>query len=62
MLVKRNDGAIGMDSRGRLNNGQYWRQAAGFGSGARYRTADKESMALFDAIIDSACWKPFTPK
>lgn len=53
-------GKLGTDTRGRSVNGQYWRQTGVLGSGAIYKNAGKESAALFDKIIDSACWTPYS--
>ena len=54
-LVSAQGEVIGMDSWGRLSSGLSWRHTAAFGSGAVYRSADKESAALFDQIINSIC-------
>jgi hypothetical protein len=55
-------GIIGMDSWGRLSSGLSWRHTAAFGSGAVYRSADKESAALFDQIINSICTVDYPQK
>jgi len=52
-------GVIGSDTRGRLPNGTMWRQMATVGEGARYRGVSPEDAALFDRIINSACWIPY---
>lgn len=53
-------GAIGMDTWGRLPNGKLWRQMATVGQGgARYRKVSPDNAALFDRIINSACWIPY---
>jgi hypothetical protein len=54
-------GVIGTDTWGRLPNGKMWRQIAVVGEGARYRDVSPEDAALFDQIINSACWSP-TPE
>ncbi len=52
-------GFAGVDTRGRLPDGKMWRQA-GFGAqGPRYYDVSPENAALFDRIIDSACWIPY---
>lgn len=59
-LVPGSDGGVfGIDTSGRLPNGEMWRQAV-FGSEmARYVDATPEEAAIFDRIIDSACWIPY---
>lgn len=52
-------GAIGLDTSGRLPGGKMWRQIGVMGEGARYRGVSPENAALFDKIIDSACWIPY---
>jgi len=49
-------GVFGGDTWGRLPNNKMWRQMAILGSGARYQDVTPESAALFDLIINSACW------
>lgn len=51
-------GVIGVDTWGRLPNGKMWRQMATVGEGARYRDVSPETAAIFDRIINSACWIP----
>ena len=51
-------GVIGMDTSGRLQEGGMWRQMAIVGEGARYQNVSPEHAALFDLIINSACWNP----
>ena len=51
-------GVIGRDIWGHLPNGKMWRQMAIVGEGARYRDVRPETAALFDQIINSACWVP----
>jgi hypothetical protein len=55
-------GVIGQDSSGRLLNGKIWRQMAMAGEGARYSGVSPENAAIFDQIINSACWIPFPVK
>ena len=52
-------GVIGMDGWGRLPNGKMWRQMAAGAEGARYRDVSPEDAAIFDRIINSACWSPY---
>lgn len=62
-LVKRPDpvdgsegGVIGTDTSGRLPNDKIWRHIAIGLEGARYQDVNSENAALFDRIINSACW------
>ncbi|MFZ0466489.1 MAG: carboxypeptidase-like regulatory domain-containing protein [Candidatus Acidiferrales bacterium] len=59
-LVLPNGGAIGMDSWGQLPDGTHWRQMAMLGSGARYTDVAAEDAKLFDEIINSACFTPYS--
>lgn len=52
-------GVIGSDTWGRLPNGKMWRQTAFGLEGARYWDVSSEDAALFDGIINSACWSPY---
>jgi hypothetical protein len=59
-LIPASEGGVaGFDSSGRLPNGRMWRQTAILSEGARYRDVSPEEAALFDRIIDSACWIPW---
>jgi hypothetical protein len=49
-------GVIGGDTWGRLPNGNMWRHMAIGLEGAMYRDVNSENAALFDRIINSACW------
>lgn len=51
-------GVIGGDTWGRLPDDKMWRQIAIVGEGARYQNVSPENAALFDLIINSACWIP----
>ena len=53
-----NGGVIGGDNWGRLPNGKMWRHAAIGLEGARYEDVSPENAAVFDRIINSACWIP----
>lgn len=62
-VVKRPDsvdgsegGVIGRDTWGRLPNDKMWRRMAILGEGAEYQDVRLENAALFDRIINSACW------
>ncbi|MGB9408902.1 MAG: hypothetical protein WCA89_15300 [Terracidiphilus sp.] len=62
-VVKRPDpvggsegGVIGRDTWGRLPNDKSWRRMAIPGEGATYQDVNSENAALFDRIINSACW------
>lgn len=56
LVVGSGGGVIGMDTRGSQPNGEKWRQVAIGFEGARYRDVTPANAALFDSIIDSACW------
>lgn len=60
-LVLPDDSVIGIDSWGRFRNGTSWRQADIVGEGARYTDAFPEDAKLFDQIINSACFTPYSP-
>ena len=49
-------GVIGSDTQGRLPGDKMWRHMVVFGGGARYQDVNSENAALFDRIINSACW------
>jgi hypothetical protein len=49
-------GVVGSDTWGRLADGTMWRQMAFGLEGARYQNVSSENAALFDRIINSACW------
>jgi hypothetical protein len=52
---------IGLDTRGQLRNGGFWRQVGiGGQGGALYLNATSKEAALFDGIIDSLCFMPST--
>lgn len=51
-------GVIGGDTWGRLKDGKLWRQMTIVGEGARYKNVSPEDAAIFDRIINSACWIP----
>jgi hypothetical protein len=50
------DEVIGRDTWGRLPNDKRWRQMAVGLEGAIYKDVDSENAAVFDRIINSACW------
>ena len=56
------DGTIGVDSWGRFRSGKSWRQMAILREGARYTDASAADAQLFDSIIDSACFTPYSSK
>jgi hypothetical protein len=49
-------GKVGADVSGHLSNGKVWRQTNVGLQGAIYRNVSPENAAIFDRIIDSACW------
>ena len=51
-------GIVGVDTRGRLPNGNMWRRVAVPGDGAVYDDVEPQVAALFDGVINSACWSP----
>lgn len=53
-------GVIGGDTWGRIPNGKMWRQMAVVGEGVRYQNVSPDNAAIFDRIINSACWIPET--
>jgi hypothetical protein len=52
-------GVIGGDVWGRMPDGKIWRQMAAGMEGALYQDVSPENAALFDRIINSACWIPW---
>jgi hypothetical protein len=57
-LIQGSDGGtVGADVSGHLSDGKVWRQTNVGLEGARYRNVSPENAAIFDRIIDSACWK-----
>jgi hypothetical protein len=46
----------GIDSRGTLHNGRFWRDVASWYGAVRYTNVSAESAAAFDRIIDAACY------
>lgn len=61
-VVSAADGVIGIDSWGKLRNGEKWRQTAIVSQGARYDAAKPDDAALFDEIIDSLCLVTYPQK
>lgn len=52
-------GTAGIDSSGHTPDGKLWRHMGVFSGGAIYEGISPENAALFDRIIDSACWIPY---
>lgn len=52
-------GFAGADTKGRMLDGRVWRQVAFGAQGPRYLDVSPENAAIFDRIIDSACWIPY---
>jgi len=50
------DEAIGLDTRGRDLDDRMWRRTGIIMSGAKYDGASPEESAVFDRILDSACF------
>ena len=46
----------GVDAKGKLKNGNYWRYFGMFGESIRYYDVPKEAAAYFDGIIDNVCF------
>ena len=46
---------VGVDVRGRRQDGTHWRYVGSWGFSLSYRDAPREASAFFDRIIDSAC-------
>jgi hypothetical protein len=59
-LASPDGGAVGIETRGHLRDGTSWRQIGMLGSGARYTDATPEDAKLFDQVIDSACFSPYS--
>jgi hypothetical protein len=57
-VVDASGGRMGMDSSGKLESGEVWRQTFVISEGARYRTG-ADNVELFNRIIDSACYVPY---
>lgn len=58
-LVRGSEGGmIGAETWGQMPDGQRWRWMAAGSEGARYLNVSPENAALFDRIINSACWIP----
>ncbi|HEY6945299.1 MAG TPA: carboxypeptidase-like regulatory domain-containing protein [Candidatus Acidoferrum sp.] len=57
-IVDSAGGRLGLDSSGKLESGELWRQTFIVSQGARYRT-HLENAALFDHVIESACYIPY---
>lgn len=55
-------GFAGTDTRGRLRDGRMWRQVTFGAQGPRYFDVSPENAAVFDRIIDSACWITYPKK
>lgn len=53
-------GAIGADSHGNLKNGRAWRWTGGAGDGADYTDASADDQVIFDRVIDTICYTPYT--
>lgn len=49
--------AEGVDMRGRLADGTYWRYVGRLGESIEYNNLSREAAAFFDKIIDSACMR-----
>lgn len=60
-VVNNKGGTIGLDTRGKAVDGNWWRQTSIISDGARYR-APEEVATLFDQIVNSACLIPYPTK
>jgi hypothetical protein len=49
-------GDRGIDSRGTLHNGRFWRDVTSWYGAARYTNASAETAAAFDRVIDATCY------
>jgi hypothetical protein len=46
----------GVDSKGRLANGNYWRYFGRYGESVRYYDVPADAAAYFDGILNNACF------
>ena len=46
----------GVDAKGKLANGNYWRYFGMFGESIQYYNVPPEAAAYFDRVIDSVCF------
>jgi len=47
----------GVDAKGKLANGNYWRYFGQFGESLKYYDVSAEAAAYFDGIIDNLCYQ-----
>lgn len=48
----------GVDVKGRLGNGNYWRYLGTFGESIKYFDVPKDAADFFDIILDGVCYNP----